>query len=40
MFDHTMLIAEDDPELELLKSLPKHIADIRIVPATKLRTLC
>lgn len=33
MFDHTMLIAEDDPELELLKSLPKHIADIRIVPA-------
>lgn len=33
MFDHTMLVAEDDPELELLKNLPPHVADIRIVPA-------
>lgn len=33
MFDHTLVIAEDDPERSLLESLPKHIADIRIVPA-------
>jgi len=33
MFDHTLLIAEDDPELELLKSMPSHVADLRIVPA-------
>ena len=33
MFDHTLLIAEDDPELELFKNLPQHVADLRIVPA-------
>lgn len=33
MFDHTFLVAEDDPERNLLESLPKHVADIRIVPA-------
>ena len=33
MFDHTLLIAEDDPERSLLESLPKHVADIRIVPS-------
>ena len=30
-FDHTLLIARDDPEYELFKSLPHHVADIRIV---------
>ena len=30
-FDHTLVIARDDPEYELLKNLPNHIADIRIV---------
>ena len=30
-FDHTLLIARDDPEFELFKNLPHHIADIRIV---------
>ena len=33
MFDHTLLIAEDDPELELFKNLPPHVVDLRIVPA-------
>lgn len=33
MFDHTLLIAEDDPEIEMFKALPKHVADLRIVPA-------
>jgi 6-pyruvoyltetrahydropterin/6-carboxytetrahydropterin synthase len=33
MFDHTFLVAEDDPERGLLESLPKHVADIRIVSA-------
>jgi len=33
MFDHTLLVAEDDPELELFKNLPAHVADLRIVPA-------
>lgn len=33
MFDHTVLLASDDPELETIKQLPKHVADIRIVPA-------
>ena len=32
MFDHTLLVAEDDPELELFKNLPTHVADMRIVP--------
>ena len=33
MFDHTFLVAKDDPERGLLESLPKHVADIRIVSA-------
>jgi 6-pyruvoyltetrahydropterin/6-carboxytetrahydropterin synthase len=33
MFDHTLLVAEDDPELELFKNFPTHVADLRIVPA-------
>jgi 6-pyruvoyltetrahydropterin/6-carboxytetrahydropterin synthase len=33
MFDHTLLVAEDDPELELFKNLSTHVADLRIVPA-------
>jgi 6-pyruvoyltetrahydropterin/6-carboxytetrahydropterin synthase len=30
-FDHTLLIARDDPEFELLSKLPWYVADIRIV---------
>jgi 6-pyruvoyltetrahydropterin/6-carboxytetrahydropterin synthase len=33
MFDHTVLIAENDPDLELFRSLPDTVADVRIVPA-------
>ena len=33
MFDHTLIVAEDDPELELFKNLPTYVADLRIVPA-------
>lgn len=34
-FDHTLLVAEDDPELELLRVLHNRgIADVRVVPAT------
>jgi len=33
MFDHTLIIANDDPEFDLLFDLPKHIADVRVVPA-------
>lgn len=33
MFDHTLVIAKDDPEYELLSSLPAHVADIRVVDA-------
>ena len=33
MFDHTLLIAEDDPNIEVFKSLSKEICDIRIVGA-------
>ena len=32
-FDHTTVIAEDDPERTLLENLPKHVADVRLVPA-------
>jgi len=32
MFDHTLLVAEDDPQLEQLKAL-ENVAHIRIVPA-------
>ena len=35
MFDHTVLVAEDDPHLEGFKSMDEHgAAQIRIVPAT------
>lgn len=35
MFDHTYLVAEDDPELETFKELEeKKLVDLRIVPAT------
>jgi len=33
MFDHTLLVAEDDPHLEIFKALPDDCADLRIVPA-------
>jgi len=33
MFDHTTLIAEDDPELPLFLNMPKSVADLRVVPA-------
>lgn len=33
MFDHTTLIAEDDPELPLFLNMPKHVIDLRVVPA-------
>ena len=37
MYDHTMLIAEDDPELTVFKELhQKGICDLRIVPDTSL----
>ena len=35
MFDHTTIIAEDDPELELFKEMHyKGIIQLRIIPAT------
>ena len=35
MFDHTMVIAEDDPELEAYKQMDKAgVAQVRIIPAT------
>jgi 6-pyruvoyltetrahydropterin/6-carboxytetrahydropterin synthase len=34
MFDHTLVIAEDDPKLEELKKLGElGVADVRVVPA-------
>jgi 6-pyruvoyltetrahydropterin/6-carboxytetrahydropterin synthase len=33
MFDHTLLVAEDDPELQLFLNMPKNVADLRVVPA-------
>ena len=32
MFDHTLLVAEDDPQLEQIQSL-NNIAHVRVVPA-------
>ena len=32
-FDHTTVIAADDPEKDLLENLPSHVADVRVVPA-------
>ena len=35
MFDHTMIIAEDDPELEAFKMMDSaKVAQVRIIPAT------
>ena len=35
MFDHTTIIAEDDPELELFKEMhSKGIIQLRIIPTT------
>ena len=37
MYDHTMLIAEDDPELPVFKELhEKGLCDLRVVPDTSL----
>lgn len=33
MFDHTLLIAEDDPHRTLFEAMPKDTVDLRIVPA-------
>ena len=34
MFDHTLLVAEDDPEIETLKELAeKNLAQVRILPS-------
>ena len=34
MFDHTYLVAEDDPEMEIVKTLQeKNLIDMRLVPA-------
>ena len=33
MFDHTLLIAEDDPHKDMFLNLPQDTASIRIVPA-------
>lgn len=33
MFDHTLLIAEDDPHRALFEAMPKDTVDLRIVPA-------
>ena len=32
MFDHTLVIAEDDPEIQTFLNLDKTVADIRLVP--------
>jgi 6-pyruvoyltetrahydropterin/6-carboxytetrahydropterin synthase len=35
MFDHTMIIAEDDPEVEAFKQMDSAgVAQVRIIPAT------
>jgi|TARA_B110000211_G_scaffold209967_1_gene247676 6-pyruvoyltetrahydropterin/6-carboxytetrahydropterin synthase len=35
MFDHTMIIAEDDPEVEAFKQMGQvNVAQVRIIPAT------
>jgi 6-pyruvoyltetrahydropterin/6-carboxytetrahydropterin synthase len=35
MFDHTMIIAEDDPDLEAFKQMDAvGVAQVRIIPAT------
>ena len=35
MFDHTLIVAEDDPELEAFKQMDRAgVAQVRIIPAT------
>ena len=35
MFDHTMIIAEDDPELQAFKQMDAAgVAQVRVIPAT------
>jgi 6-pyruvoyltetrahydropterin/6-carboxytetrahydropterin synthase len=35
MFDHTMIIAEDDPELKAFQQMDKAgVAQVRVIPAT------
>jgi 6-pyruvoyltetrahydropterin/6-carboxytetrahydropterin synthase len=35
MFDHTMIIAEDDPEIEAFKQMnAAGVAQVRVIPAT------
>ena len=35
MFDHTMIIAEDDPEVEAFKQMDQAgVAQVRVIPAT------
>jgi len=37
MYDHTLLISEDDPELDTFKELhEKGLCDLRVVPETSL----
>ena len=31
MFDHTLCVAKDDPEIHFLKALPEKLADVRVV---------
>ena len=33
MFDHTLLVAEDDPHRSTLEALPRDTVDLRVVPA-------
>jgi len=32
MFDHTLVVAEDDPKLQTFLNLDKTVADVRLVP--------
>jgi len=35
MFDHTLIVAEDDPELEAFKQMDRAgVAQVRVIPAT------
>ena len=35
MFDHTLIVAEDDPEVEAFKQMDKAgVAQVRVIPAT------
>ena len=31
MFDHTLVVAHDDPEIDFLTLIPKHLAQVRVV---------